>query len=335
MKRLVASIAIAGRGNGFSDAEREGVMRHVAASYRTAMASFASMRDLDVWYSRLAIQDGLPLVRKSLDKRNAKMATAIVDKARTKDSMQAFERLTKMVDGERRIASDPPLIVSMQELLPAADADQIQGVAALVGPHVSAELAGRSSSSAGRFSLRRRRAQGGGGRQRRHACLHPVVRRPRRRRPALPAGQGGTDVRPGALRRQVLLRESGATGRRGTAPPAGGQRHLPRVGSVHRSRRRRARLLHPSAPRLEGLLAPGGHGSAGDAVHRCRAAWTLARGHARSGDRIAIASYLGKSDTFDRAIATFSEAYADQNERDFEALQAAAADGRIKVESGL
>jgi uncharacterized protein (DUF2252 family) len=65
------------------------------------------------------------------------------------------------------------------------------------------------------------------------------------------------------------------------------------------------------------------------------AAWTLARGHARSGDRIAIASYLGKSDTFDRAITSFAEAYADQNQRDFEALQAAAADGRIQVESGL
>jgi sugar/nucleoside kinase (ribokinase family) len=65
------------------------------------------------------------------------------------------------------------------------------------------------------------------------------------------------------------------------------------------------------------------------------AAWTLARGHARSGDRIAIASYLGKSDTFDRAIETFAEAYADQNQRDYEALQAAAAGGRIQVEAGL
>ena len=63
--------------------------------------------------------------------------------------------------------------------------------------------------------------------------------------------------------------------------------------------------------------------------------WTLARAHARSGDRIAIAAYLGSGKSFDNAIATFSETYADQNQRDFEALQKAAADGRIVVESGL
>ena len=63
--------------------------------------------------------------------------------------------------------------------------------------------------------------------------------------------------------------------------------------------------------------------------------WTLARAHARSGDRVAIAAYLGNSTKFDNAIADFAEAYADQNERDHAALAAAVADGRVEAQSGV
>ena len=71
------------------------------------------------------------------------------------------------------------------------------------------------------------------------------------------------------------------------------------------------------------------------AVYGRMCGWTLARAHARSGDRIAIASYLGASDAFDRAIAEFAEAYADQNERDYDALVQAEKDGRITVQRGI
>jgi hypothetical protein len=85
----------------------------------------------------------------------------------------------------------------------------------------------------------------------------------------------------------------------------------------------------------KGSFAPEGALPAGAAAYGRACGWTLARGHARSGDRIAIAAYLGKSDVFDQAIADFAETYAEQNERDYKALQEAVASGRVKAETGL
>ncbi len=335
LKRLVASIAIAGRGNGFSETERQGVMRHVAASYRTAMVSFASMRDLDVWYSRLAIQDGLPLVRKSLDKRNAKMATAIVDKAKTKDSMQAFDRLTKMVDGHRRIASDPPLIVSMDELLPAVGADEFrESLHTLVRTYRRSLLGDRRHLLEGfRFVDGARKVVGVGSVGTR-AFILLFVGRDDDDPLFLQAKEAQTSVLAPFVGKSSYANQGQRVveGQRLLQAASdiflGWDRFTGPDGVVRDFYIRQLRdwkgswppeAMDPQAMRFIGAAA----------------AWTLARGHARSGDRIAIASYLGKSDTFDRAITAFSEAYADQNERDFEALQAAAADGRIKVESGL
>jgi hypothetical protein len=70
------------------------------------------------------------------------------------------------------------------------------------------------------------------------------------------------------------------------------------------------------------------------ALYGVMCGWTLARAHARSGDRIAMAAYLGKSDSFDRALASFAEAYADQNERDYATLRAAVDSGRLRADVG-
>ena len=335
VKRLAASIAIAGRGNGFSDTEREGVLRHVVASYRNAMASFAAMRDLDVWYSRLAIQDGLPLVRKSLDKRNAKMAASIVDKARTKDSMQAFERLTKMVDGQRRIASDPPLIVSMDELLPAADADQFrESLHSLVRTYRRSLLGDRRHLLEGfRFVDGARKVVGVGSVGTR-AYILLFVGRDDDDPLFLQAKEAQTSVLAPFVGKSSYANQGQRVveGQRLLQAASdiflGWDRFTGPDGVVRDFYVRQLRDWKGSWP--PEAMDPQAMRFIGGA-----AAWTLARGHARSGDRIAIASYLGKSDTFDRAIATFAEAYADQNQRDYEALQAAAADGRIQVEAGL
>src|SRR5262245_29769536 len=117
VKRLAASLAIAGRDNGFSAKQRSRIVRDAVAEYRNAMSEFARMHDLDVWYSHLAVQEGLSSLRTMLDKKNVKEAQKIVDRARTKDSMQAFDKLTHVVDGQRQIVSDPPLVVPIEELL--------------------------------------------------------------------------------------------------------------------------------------------------------------------------------------------------------------------------
>jgi uncharacterized protein (DUF2252 family) len=335
VKRLAASIAIAGRGNGFSDTERDGVLRHVAAGYRNAMASFAAMPDLDVWYSRLALQDGLPLVRKSLDKRNAKMAASIVDKARTKDSMQAFERLTKMVDGQRRIASDPPLIVSMDELLPAADADQFrESLHSLIRTYRRSLLGDRRHLLEGfRFVDGARKVVGVGSVGTRAYILlfvgrdddDPLFLQAKEAQKSVLAPFAGKSSYANQGQRVV---EGQRLLQAASDIFLGWDRFTGPDGVVRDFYVRQLRDWKGSWP--PEVMDPQAMRFIGGA-----AAWTLARGHARSGDRIAIASYLGKSDTFDRAIATFAEAYADQNQRDYEALQAAATDGKIQVESGL
>ena len=133
VKRLTASLAIAGRDRGFSDKERANVVLGTAAAYRTEMARLAKLRDLDVWYSRVDIETVLRQIggelgldgRKGADKTLSKVkarADKILAKAKTRDSMQALEKLTEVVDGETRFVSEPPLIVPIEELLPEAEA---------------------------------------------------------------------------------------------------------------------------------------------------------------------------------------------------------------------
>ena len=303
--------------------DRDGVVRRDARSRRVVLAA----RDP----GRLAARPQEP--RQAATPR---WRQSIVDKARTKDSMQAFARLTKMVDGQRRIASDPPLIVSMDELLPAADAEQFRGVAALAGPDVSAEPARRSPASAGRLPVRRRRAQGGGvGSVGTRAYILLFVGRDDDDPLFLQAKEAQTSVLA-PLRRQVARTRTRASAsskasaccRRPATSSSGGIASPARMASCATST-----SANSATGRARGRPRSWTR-------RRCSSSAARRRGrsrerHARSGDRIAIASYLGKSDTFDRAIATFAEAYADQNQRDYEALQAAAADGRIQVEAGL
>ncbi|HEU4354650.1 MAG TPA: DUF2252 domain-containing protein, partial [Actinomycetota bacterium] len=133
VKRLAASLAIAGRNNGFSGKERASIVRRAVGGYRTTMAAFAGMGNLDVWYARAAVQEGLPRLRAQLDEKSLRQAEKVVEKARTKDSMQALAKLTHVVDGERRIISDPPLVVPIEELLPSEEATRFhEAIAELI-----------------------------------------------------------------------------------------------------------------------------------------------------------------------------------------------------------
>ena len=119
MKRLAASFAIAGRENGFSAKERRAVVLDTVAVLPGGDAPFAAMRNLELWYSHLSVEQAFAEFARGVDPKRLKKAEANVAKARTKDSMHAFEKLTTEVDGERRIVSDPPLIVPIDELIPA------------------------------------------------------------------------------------------------------------------------------------------------------------------------------------------------------------------------
>ena len=334
VKRLAVSLAVAGRHNGFSTKERATVVADTIGAYRTAITQFAGMRNLDVWYSRAEVQEGLPRLRAVLDEKNLRQAEKIVEKARTRDSMQAFDKLTRVVDGEPRIVSDPPLIVPMEELFPEADAARFQeGMRqllreyrrSLIGDrrhlledfrlvHLARKVVGVGSVGTRAYILLLLGRDGSDplflqAKEAQASVLEPFVRK--RRYP----NQGQRVVEGQRLMQaasDIFLGWERAT-------TDGVARDY-----YFRQLRDWKGAWDPEAmvPQVMGLYG-----------QTC--GWTLARAHARSGDRIAIASYLGKTDVFDRAIVAFAEAYADQNERDYAALKEAAAAGRITVESGV
>jgi uncharacterized protein (DUF2252 family) len=335
VKRLAASFAIAGRDNSFSLKDRRKVLLTLMGEYRVAMRALAGMGNLDVWYSHLDVQRELKEMASLIDPAAARRAEANLAKARTRDSIHALAKLTHVVDGELRIVSDPPLIEPADQLLQGVERDEVIG-----------QLRGVIRSY-------RRSLQS----DRRH--LLEDFRMVDIARKVVGVGSVGTrawvilmlgrdDGDPLFLQAKeaeasVLEEFLGSSGKGSHGERVVHGQHLMQAASdiflgwdrvkgvdgVERDyyiRQLRdwkgAALVEVMEPRTM-------------AVYARICASTLARAHARSGDRIAIAAYLGSSDAFDRAIADFSEAYADQNERDYDALVQAEKDGRITAQRGI
>ena len=331
VKRLAASFAVAGRDRGFDEATRRSVVTAAVREYREAMARFAEMRNIDVWYARLDVA-GIRRAARAGDVREAAEALQPnVASVRTKDSMRALAKLCRTVDGELRIVGDPPLVTPIEDVLPGAEQEHLEDVVRRMIRTYQRTLPHDRRHLLESYRYVARRTQGRRRRQRRHPRLDPAPPRPRRRRSAVPPVQGGTGVGARAVPRQEPVRPARPARRRGAADDAGGARHHARLGADRRRSTARAGLLHPPALGREGLGGGRADGPAGLEAYGRVCGWTLARAHARSGDRIAIAAYLGRGDAFDRAMASFAEPYADQNERDYRALQEAAASGRVEA----
>jgi uncharacterized protein (DUF2252 family) len=338
VKRLAASFEIAGRDREFTDAERSKAVLNAVRSYREWMRTLAETRNLDVWYARLDVTTIEQRLHAQQAKHQAAAVAKAAAKARTKDSLKAFAKLTQMVDGEPRIVSDPPLIVSATDL--ARDAGfNFEQVEALIH-----EL----------FREYRQTLQD----DRRH--LLEQFRMVDLARKVVGVGSVGTrcwillllgrdsddplflqikEAQESVLEPYLGKSEHDNHGQRVVA----GQRLMQATSDIFLGWLRSKVTLDGSerdffvrqlwdwktSVDLD-TVVPEGLALYGEVC-----GFLLARAHARSGDRIAIASYLGKSDTFDRALAEFAVAYADQNERDHAALQKAADDGRITVLEGL
>jgi len=337
VKRLAASLEIAGRNNEYTDAERRMVILTGVREYRTAMATFASQTNLDVWYARLDMEQLLAQLQAQLDRKRLKGLEKNLAKARTKDSMQAFEKLTTMVDGEPRIISQPPLLVPIEELLPD-EVNRKEFQEELVGLirtyRATLETDRRYLLEQFRFIQLARKVVGVGSVGTR-AWIALMLGRDNQDPLFLQVKEAEESV----LERFVGRSEYTNHGQRVVA----GQRLMQATSDIFlgwehvdagidgKPRDFYFRQLRDwkGSAEVEAMLPDG------MAVYARLCGWTLARAHARSGDRIAIASYLGKGDAFDRAIADFSVAYADQNQRDYEALDAAVKSGRIEAQTGL
>ena len=337
VKRLVASFAVAGRDRGFDANQREAANLEVGRAYREGIARFSSMSNLGLWYTRIDVDDMMAEIRRQASKdmkSNVKRAEANVAKGRTKDSMKAFGKLTTMVDGEPRITGDPPLIVPIEDVA----GDQAYRVHEFL--HGVIRSYRRTLAGDRRKLLERYRYV--------HAARKVVGVGSVGTRAWICLLLGRDDDDPLFLQfkeaQQSVLEpflgrsEFANSGQRVVE----GQRLTQAASDIM--------LGWIKVEGLEGIkrdfyvrqlwdakmsAAVELMGPPGLAVYARICGTELARAHARAGDGVAIAGYLGGGDTFDRAMARFAEAYADQNEKDYAALKTAVETGRVGAEFGL
>jgi len=360
VKRMVTSFTIAARDNGFTRAEAKTAAREAAAAYRTAMASFAGLGTMDLWYASLdedtiravarGAMDGISQAKKSaksakkkkqardqvkMARRAAKIATRTGEKARTRDSVQALSKLGERAGGRYRIVSQPPVVMPLRELAPA------------LAPDLSAE----QIEQAIRDQFRAYRA-----------TLRPDRRHLLEQFEIVDAARKVVGVGSVGTRAYIVLLQ----GRDASDPlflqikeatSSVLERHLPR--SRYRQHGQRVvqgqRLMQAASdiylgwtrgPRgrhfywrqlrdMKGSAAIESMTPLGLGAYARACGWTLARAHARSGDAVAIAAYLGEGDGFDRAMTDFAGRYADQNDRDYAEFVAAVKSGELTAVEGV
>ena len=336
VKRLAASLEVDARANDIGRKQRRAIQLAAVRAYQDAMHQFADMHELDLWYARIDVEDMKETLKQQLKKARRKTADKTLAKARTRTSRRAMGKLTSLVDGQRRILPDPPLVVPIADLLPGADGvafaermgELLAGYRSTLQPDLQTLLdkfdfvdLARKVVGVGSVGTR---------------CWIALM-------------YGRDDEDPLFLQikeaQKSVLRDFGGLedarwddccqGQRVVE----GQRLMQAVSDIF--------LGWESADGIDGKrrdfyvrqladwkgsaviedMEPGTLSAYG---RLC--GWTLARAHARSGDRVAISAYLGDDTTFAHAVAEFSEDYADQNERDYEEMRAAMRSGRIAVE---
>jgi uncharacterized protein (DUF2252 family) len=335
VKRLAASFAVAGRDRGFKRSERRAAVLSTVREYREAMRTFAGMGNLDVWYARIDSDDVLEQLQRMVSSDQLKRVEKGVGKAKRKDSLRALDRLTRKVGGKLRIISDPPLIVPIEDLVPAQQRGELeQQILELMHRYrESLDVARRHLFDGYQYVHLARKVVGVGsvgtlawivllvGRDDRDPLFlqckeaEPSVLEPH-------AGASEFDNHGERVVQGQLLMQAASDILLGW---------LPASGIDGRQRDFYVRQLWDWKASIDVEALP----PDGLAIYGRMCGWTLARAHARSGDTVGIASYLGRGSKFDQAIAEFAERYADQNERDYTALAEAAAAGRIEAEMDL
>lgn len=335
LKRLVASFAVAGRDRAFDAKPRRSINRAVARSYREAMREFAAMGTLDLWYARIQVDELAELAAQRGTRKQVKTFERNVAKARSKDSLKAFSKLTEIVDGEPRIVSDPPLIVPIEEVASGVEQSELEEFVR------GAIRSYRRTLSADRQRLLER-----------YRYVHAA-------RKVVGVGSVGTRAwivlmlgRDGDDPLFLQLKEAQASVLEPFLGKSTFAKHGQRVVEGQRLTQAASDIMLgwvritvlDGARRdfyirqlwdAKGSAVVEGMNPRALTIYGQVCGRTLAKAHARSGDAIAIASYLGASDSFDRALASFAETYADQNERDYRALEEAVESGAVAAQPGL
>jgi uncharacterized protein (DUF2252 family) len=346
VKRMAASFMIAARHNGFTTADTRAATQASVKAYREALASFAEMGTMAIWYAHLSEETLLDAVRSaaveaSKSKKTAKQAKGaeqrvqkLTGKARTRDSLQALSKLGEVVDGGYRIVSQPPIVIPVRDM------------AAVYG--LSPDQAERSVHA--QFRAYRAGLQDDRRQLLERFELVDVARK------VVGVGSVGTRAYIVLLQGRdhhdplfLQVKEATASVLEGPLPTSRYPQHGQRVVNGQRMMQAASdiflgwtkgqdRTRHYYWRQLRDMkgsaeveaMTPAGLGFYGGIC-----GWTLARAHARSGDPIAIAAYLGTNDQFDRSITDFAQRYADQNELDHAAFVKAIRSGRLEAHEGL
>jgi uncharacterized protein (DUF2252 family) len=335
VKRLAASLSVAGRDNGFTTKDCRKIVLAAATAYRTSMRGFAQQSLLEVWYTHIDIEQTIREFRSQIKAKRFKASEAMLAKAHTRDSMQALGKLTTVVDGQRQIIAVPPMIVPVEQVFSDVQADALyKQLNTVLGKYrrtlqsdrrhlleqfamvqVARKVVGVGSVGTRAWIVLMEAGDG----------IEPLFLQAKEAQPSVLAeycgrsryNNEGERVVAGQHLMQaqsdIFLGWTRATGADG----------VDRDFYV-----RQLRDWKFSLP-IEQMIPTG------MTAYAQLCGWTLARAHARSGDRVALAAYLGSSTKFDQAIAEFAETYADQNERDYAALQRAVKDGRAEASAEI
>ena len=335
VKRLVASIEVAARSNGFDSATRADMVLAAGRAYREAMAQFAAMRDLEVWYSSIDVEAVLGTMQAQADAAQRKRTRKGLAKAHGKDQLRAAAKLTTMVDGHLRFLDDPPLLVSAGKLFGTELGKDLEAAVrgSLDSYHESLNADRQHLLDRYQFMDLARKVVGVGSvGTRAWVALFigrdeddPLVLQVKEAQPSVLEQFLPASVYPTHGQRVV----EGQRLMQAASDILLGWQQTDGIDGVRRDYFMRQLWDWKASVEIE-LLEPPMLARYGELC-----AWTLARAHARSGDRVAIAAYLGNGTVFDQAIAEFATAYADQNERDHATLLAAIADGRLEAETGI
>jgi uncharacterized protein (DUF2252 family) len=335
VKRLVASFAVAGRSRDFGTARRASIVRAAAGTYRRAMRTFAGMSALDVWYTRLDVDQIVRQFQGDGHARQLRTLQRAADKAESKDGLKALARLTKVVDGVPAFVSDPPVVVPMEELVGAERARHLRDEADKLMRSYLSSLPDdrRVLVDRYRFTDIARKVVGVGSVGTRTWVVlllgrnqdDPLLLQFKEAQPSVLEPYLG----PSRYRHHGQRIVEGQRLMQAASDILLGWQRPPGFDGVDRHYFVRQLWDKKGSAEID-VMAPRGM-----QLYAEMCGWTLARAHARSGDSMSLAAYLGGSDTFDGAMVEFAEAYADQNELDHAALQRAIADGTVTATVGV
>lgn len=330
VKRLAASVAIAGRDREFKGGEIASAVLQTVAAYREAMSSFARQGNLDVWYAQLDVDEISRLFSEGVDVKRMKTLERELEKARLNTSVKALGKLTETVDGRVRFLHKPPLLVPAEDLPSESNRDDAERhLRRLLGAYRDTLPANRRALLDGYRYVGVARKVVGVGSVGMRVWVILLYGRDARDPLLLQAKEATASV----LEKHLDPPTSGGHAERVVE----GQKLMQQASDIFLGYSAASAGWRDREPEYYVRQAADGKGAidvslllaSGLAAYGRLCGWTLARAHARDGDRIAISGYLGKADAFDRAIARFAERYADQNDADYKALKHAVRDGRV------